>query len=841
MDPISASLNLPELEKQYGLPSGLLSSVMGAESGGNPDALSPAGAIGLFQFLPTTAQQYGIDPSDPKQAAFGAANMFADLSKKYNGDIPSMLAAYNWGQGNLDKNGIENAPKETRNYIQNVMNGLQRTQYADVQPNTIEKALGKVGDFLVSPARAEETDATEQPISQAEAIAELKRRGVSLDHTPESDVKSDIENETAPVLERKLVWDERGTPSYKETIQNGNEDENVSKEEAIAELERRGIKLKSNLQAPETKTPVAVDVAKTIASSALPTAANIGAAAIPGVGPAVLAKGALDFALAGAKAAGQTKTAANIYAKLTGQEPISDEDYKQYQDALKSGNVSDTFENDYLPAKISNAIGYPSTWAHKLQDLAGLDYAPQTAAGNVVGQTAEGASLFGKNALAAIAPMLAGSAAGQVAEKAEANPLVQWLAQAAGGTLGAGFHKPIQNVAGSVAGNIGNAISPVVNTVKSGLSDYAEMFNKTAKTGKNTSETASRLSDLENNAQQQPIPEQMVQQAEQTKQQAGTLTRNKQIPSSEEMRAGASAIYKDAAQRGGLLPPETTNKILDIFKGEEPKTATEAIAAKSDPVKQFYEEYKSVTDKPLTLDDVQTLDEALGDKIDSEYTLGRISKAGLKLQKAQNSFRDMIDNLQENSISGGKEGFNALKDARKAWSASRKMSDVERIINRAQGMDQPANAIRSGMNSLLNNPSRLKGFTKEEISAIRQASKTGVVGGLLRIFGSRLVPIGTGVAGFVGGAGLGGIPATIATAALSKLARTGALSLQEKRTNALKKTIANPYTQIQSKRSKLVAPEVKASMSKNTAQPELNEIQGITKQQTDQKKHRNKG
>ena len=128
--PIDAdALNLPALEKQYGLPSGLLSSVMGVENlMGDPTALSPKGAIGLFQFMPSTAEQYGIDPTNPQQAANGAAQMYADLSKKYGGDIPSMLAAYNWGQGNLDRKGIENAPDETKKYIQKVMAGFSGRQ-----------------------------------------------------------------------------------------------------------------------------------------------------------------------------------------------------------------------------------------------------------------------------------------------------------------------------------------------------------------------------------------------------------------------------------------------------------------------------------------------------------------------------------------------------------------------------------------------------------------------------------------------------------------------------------------------------------------------------------------
>jgi len=121
---------LASLEQKNGLPQGLLSAVMQQESAGNPNAVSPMGAKGAFQFMPETAAQYGIDPFNPEQAATAAAQMFGELSQKYQGDIPSMLAGYNWGQGNVDRKGLQNAPEETRNYIKKIQPQLGQ-QYAD--------------------------------------------------------------------------------------------------------------------------------------------------------------------------------------------------------------------------------------------------------------------------------------------------------------------------------------------------------------------------------------------------------------------------------------------------------------------------------------------------------------------------------------------------------------------------------------------------------------------------------------------------------------------------------------------------------------------------------------
>jgi hypothetical protein len=106
------------LESTFGLPSGLLDRVWNKESGRGKNMRSPKGAEGHFQFMPATAKQYGVnDPYNLAQAAEGAARYYADLLKKYNGDLSKAAAAYNWGPGNLDKYGLGAAPSETRNYM----------------------------------------------------------------------------------------------------------------------------------------------------------------------------------------------------------------------------------------------------------------------------------------------------------------------------------------------------------------------------------------------------------------------------------------------------------------------------------------------------------------------------------------------------------------------------------------------------------------------------------------------------------------------------------------------------------------------------------------------------
>ncbi|HIB5584973.1 TPA: lytic transglycosylase domain-containing protein [Klebsiella quasipneumoniae subsp. quasipneumoniae] len=116
------------LEGKYGLPAGLLSSVAGTESGGDPFAVSPKGAKGPFQFMDGTARDLGLkgmDVYDPHKSADAAARYLRYLLEATGGDLEKTLASYNWGLGNVQKKGMDNLPSETRNYVPKVMAGMR--------------------------------------------------------------------------------------------------------------------------------------------------------------------------------------------------------------------------------------------------------------------------------------------------------------------------------------------------------------------------------------------------------------------------------------------------------------------------------------------------------------------------------------------------------------------------------------------------------------------------------------------------------------------------------------------------------------------------------------------
>jgi ubiquitin len=111
-----------EAEKQgLGQHADLLVRQAKQESGFNPYVTSKAGAAGVFQHMPKTAQELGIDPYDPSQSIQGGVQYMGQLLKKYNGNKAQALAAYNWGMGNVDRQGMNNMPAETQDYLRNIL------------------------------------------------------------------------------------------------------------------------------------------------------------------------------------------------------------------------------------------------------------------------------------------------------------------------------------------------------------------------------------------------------------------------------------------------------------------------------------------------------------------------------------------------------------------------------------------------------------------------------------------------------------------------------------------------------------------------------------------------
>lgn len=111
---------ISKASRKYGVDAGLIKAVIKAESNFNPQAVSHAGAQGLMQLMPATARSLGVgDSFDPEQNVMAGTRFLKDMLHRYNGDVDSALAAYNWGPGNVDRR-PDRLPRETRDYLARV-------------------------------------------------------------------------------------------------------------------------------------------------------------------------------------------------------------------------------------------------------------------------------------------------------------------------------------------------------------------------------------------------------------------------------------------------------------------------------------------------------------------------------------------------------------------------------------------------------------------------------------------------------------------------------------------------------------------------------------------------
>lgn len=144
--PVSTEMKamIDRIAEEQGVESQLVHSVIRAESNYNPGAVSPKGAQGIMQLIPSTARRFGVTNTfDPKENVEGGVKYLRFLLDYFKGDYAKTIAAYNAGENAVDK--YKGVPPfaETMNYVTQVARNLKAARQAapNVLPQTIARPV----------------------------------------------------------------------------------------------------------------------------------------------------------------------------------------------------------------------------------------------------------------------------------------------------------------------------------------------------------------------------------------------------------------------------------------------------------------------------------------------------------------------------------------------------------------------------------------------------------------------------------------------------------------------------------------------------------------------------
>lgn len=230
----------------------------------------------------------------------------------------------------------------------------------------------------------------------------------------------------------------------------------------------------------------------------------------------------------------------------------------------------------------------------------------------------------------------------------------------------------------------------------------------------------------------------------------------------QQLRNKASQFYKVADEVGGTVKPNKVTELVNdiVLKIDEkgsslPLKAQEALRKFADPektVRKAQDIFENLRDQQLTLEGFQAIDQELGS---IAYAKATPEAASRKIIQMQKQLREMVDNISPDDLTGSNKGFKAYKAGREIWKKQAKIRDIENITAKAFATHRSAENLQKALARFAAKPDNLRGFTKAEIKAIREASEAGGVQELIRTFGGRLsglIGIGTGNPAY--GAGL---------------------------------------------------------------------------------------
>ena len=236
----------------------------------------------------------------------------------------------------------------------------------------------------------------------------------------------------------------------------------------------------------------------------------------------------------------------------------------------------------------------------------------------------------------------------------------------------------------------------------------------------------------------------------------------------EDLRSAARPLYEKFTNSGGVYSGKLTNEIADLAESLKSTGVAGSTKKADEALNEALDFYSSLRGKELSPSDLQKLDQSFADDV------GRFNQAGEKnfgriLNNLKYEMRDRAFDPAKATgyINQGSAGsVEALKEANRLYAQSYKAADVEKILAKAAGTENPQTSIRTNLKNLLANDKKMKSYTADEKAVLQEAMKRGATGGLVKLLGGRLTST---IAGAMAGAPMGGV-GTVAGAVAGKAA-----------------------------------------------------------------------
>lgn len=252
-----------------------------------------------------------------------------------------------------------------------------------------------------------------------------------------------------------------------------------------------------------------------------------------------------------------------------------------------------------------------------------------------------------------------------------------------------------------------------------------------------------------------------------------------------EVRKEASRAYKEASTTGGVVKAEGADDFIQrMFKAAKPENERVERAFKDGPVSDLLESLqKEYTGKSMTLDDIEALDQKLGKEASRYFSKidGAKPEYG-QIKAVQGALRDAVEASIENPnlIDGSTEGFDAYKRGVMLYAKSKRLEEVDDVVKKALGQQQPARALRRGFNRIRNSKGYSR-YSQEEQNIIDTIANEDLSDDAIKVLTSRfgaLIGFGTGHPVLGSALAAGG-------AGARKLEKTGQLSKVNKLENKI--------------------------------------------------------